>query len=311
MAVEQFSNAPQTTLTSELADGVDTSVDVASFAGFPAAAQYRILIESELMLVTAGAGTLTWTVTRGVEGTAAVAHSNGSTVTHVLTAGALAQFQTDTLFTLGDGKPYIWHPPASANAKDDEFIDLSGQSGPNNGLDAKWSKHNLGTAAWLKLSNAEAPGCLLLDIPTGQSADQHIYQATPAGDFTIMAYFTVGFCTSRQMWGVNILDSNGAGMGLCWDQGTLYVMRVISNWQQTAAATSLGSNCENGGSHTFWLKKDGTTYRGSIAIGDRRIRTFFEAANVAGQTFTPAYITFGRIYGTGIARIALDAFRVS
>ena len=94
MAVEQFSNAPQTTITEDLTD-VETDVDVASFAGFPAAAQYRILIESELMLVTAGAGTGTWTVTRGAEGTANVAHSSGATVTHVLTAGAIAQVRED------------------------------------------------------------------------------------------------------------------------------------------------------------------------------------------------------------------------
>lgn len=94
MAVEQFSNAPQTTITEDLTD-VETDVDVSSAAGFPVAAQYRILIESELMLVTAGAGTTTWTVTRGAEGTANVAHASGATVTHILTAGALAQLKTD------------------------------------------------------------------------------------------------------------------------------------------------------------------------------------------------------------------------
>jgi len=98
MAVEQFSNAPQTTITEDLTD-VETDVDVASFAGFPGAAQYRILIESELMLVTAGAGTGTWTVTRGVEGTANVAHGSGATVTHVLTAGAIAQKRADDVAT--------------------------------------------------------------------------------------------------------------------------------------------------------------------------------------------------------------------
>jgi hypothetical protein len=98
MAVEQFSNAPQTTITEDLTD-VETDVDVASFAGFPAAAQYRILIESELMLVTAGAGTGTWTVTRGVEGTANVGHNSGATVTHVLTAGAIGQMRNDNVAT--------------------------------------------------------------------------------------------------------------------------------------------------------------------------------------------------------------------
>jgi hypothetical protein len=71
--------------------------------------------------------------------------------------------------TVFDGKPFIWTPPGSANAKDDEFADGSSQSGPINGLDAKWSKHNLGTSGWLIFDDAQAPSCLLLDIPTGQA----------------------------------------------------------------------------------------------------------------------------------------------
>ena len=62
---------------------------MAAFTGFPAVAQYRIVIENEILLVTAGAGTTTWTVTRGAEGTTAAAHTDGTLVTHVLTMGGL------------------------------------------------------------------------------------------------------------------------------------------------------------------------------------------------------------------------------
>jgi hypothetical protein len=44
------------------------------------------------MLVTAGAGTTSWTVTRGAESTVAATHLVNAEVAHILTAGALVQF---------------------------------------------------------------------------------------------------------------------------------------------------------------------------------------------------------------------------
>lgn len=88
MAPEQFSNDAATTLTADPGVG-GTTLTVASAAAFPAAPQFRVRVDAELMVVTAGAGTTTWTVTRGAEGTVAAAHAAGAAVTHVLTAGAL------------------------------------------------------------------------------------------------------------------------------------------------------------------------------------------------------------------------------
>lgn len=51
--------------------------------------QCTVACGAELMLVTAGAATTTWTVTRGVEGTTAASHAGGATVAHVLTAAGL------------------------------------------------------------------------------------------------------------------------------------------------------------------------------------------------------------------------------
>jgi hypothetical protein len=85
MATEQFANNAQTTLSAAITSTIGTSLSVASASGFPSSAQYRIRVDNELMLVTAGAGTTTWTVTRGLEGTTAATHSNGATVTQVLT----------------------------------------------------------------------------------------------------------------------------------------------------------------------------------------------------------------------------------
>lgn len=109
MAIEQFKNNASSTLDGGIDDTV-TSLDVASSAGFPTTGQFRILIESEIMLVTAVASD-TFTVTRGVEGTVAASHSSGVDVTHILTAGALDKFVEDNV-----GKGAIGSRPSAAKA---------------------------------------------------------------------------------------------------------------------------------------------------------------------------------------------------
>jgi hypothetical protein len=85
---ENFANEYQTTLNGAINNST-TSVVVTSDTGAPAA-NFRIRVDDEYMLVTAKSGT-TFTVTRGVEGSTAASHSDGATVTHVLTAGGLSQ----------------------------------------------------------------------------------------------------------------------------------------------------------------------------------------------------------------------------
>jgi hypothetical protein len=95
MSKELYSNIAGCQLAAEVADGTTTSITVSGTdqgiylaANFPATGNFRILVERELMLVTAISGT-TWTVTRGVEGTTAASHPSGSTVYGVLTDQAL------------------------------------------------------------------------------------------------------------------------------------------------------------------------------------------------------------------------------
>jgi hypothetical protein len=90
MAVEQFANNATTTLNGAINSSV-TSLVVTSATGFPTVGNFRLLIDSEIMLVTAVSGT-TYTVTRGIEGTEPATHASGSSVAHVLTAGALDAF---------------------------------------------------------------------------------------------------------------------------------------------------------------------------------------------------------------------------
>jgi hypothetical protein len=61
-----------TTLASAI-NATQTTITVASATGFPASS-FRIRIDDEIMTVTAGFGTTTWTITRGVNSSTAVSH---------------------------------------------------------------------------------------------------------------------------------------------------------------------------------------------------------------------------------------------
>jgi hypothetical protein len=71
--------SPTTTRTSATTPA-QTTITVASAAGFPTSGSYYVRIDNEVMQVTAGQGTTTWTVVRGQLGTAAAAHTTGAAV---------------------------------------------------------------------------------------------------------------------------------------------------------------------------------------------------------------------------------------
>jgi hypothetical protein len=91
---ELLQNNSASTLTVAIPDGVATTLTVANGAAFPATGNFRIIIDSEFMLCTSRASNVL-TVTRGIETTTAVAHSNGAAVTHVVTKGGLDQYLTE------------------------------------------------------------------------------------------------------------------------------------------------------------------------------------------------------------------------
>lgn len=85
MPVRNYSNtAVETTLNGAITN-VATSLTVNSDVGFPAV-PFTIQCESEVILVTARTGTNFSTVTRGYDGTSAVAHNDAVTVKHVVVA---------------------------------------------------------------------------------------------------------------------------------------------------------------------------------------------------------------------------------
>jgi hypothetical protein len=89
---EQFANRARTTLSGGV-DSITTTIIVASATLFPTSGTFRIVIDDEIMIVTAVSGA-TFTVTRGAEGTTAASHANGSAVAQLITAGSIRTLQT-------------------------------------------------------------------------------------------------------------------------------------------------------------------------------------------------------------------------
>jgi hypothetical protein len=107
MPTELFSNAPVTTLAANVGAS-DTTLVMATGEGFPTAvpgvSQFRVLVESEILIVTATSGP-TFTVTRGAEDTTAAEHNAATVVTHIVTAGSLLNLRTAGRLLFGDGPP--------------------------------------------------------------------------------------------------------------------------------------------------------------------------------------------------------------
>lgn len=90
----RFTNNPTTTLNGNI-DSSQTTVGVLSATGFPNPGPYRVLLENEQMEVVGGYGTVTWTVIRGVDGTAAAAHTGTPTIYHNVTAFNFNSFRAE------------------------------------------------------------------------------------------------------------------------------------------------------------------------------------------------------------------------
>ncbi|NJL70162.1 MAG: hypothetical protein HC888_00510 [Candidatus Competibacteraceae bacterium] len=97
MAVEQYANNSATTLNGAINDSV-TTITVADGSVFPSSGDFRIVIDDEILLVTARS-TNDLTVTRGVENTTAASHSDSADVTHILSRQSLLNIVRDSLQT--------------------------------------------------------------------------------------------------------------------------------------------------------------------------------------------------------------------
>jgi len=99
---EVLVNNYQGTLSASITSGATTltlSAPIKDYTGANATGTVRLLIESEILLATVSAGTVTG-VLRGQEGTTAASHDAGVVVDVVATGGAVTQYVTDRLSSI-------------------------------------------------------------------------------------------------------------------------------------------------------------------------------------------------------------------
>jgi hypothetical protein len=225
LATEKFANNSKTTLVGAITSGA-TTLAVASASSFPTSGQFRLLIDSELMLVTSVSGT-TFTVTRGVEGTSAASHADGSNVYGLFTAGALNQIIADNIASGTQS-----NRPASEKAGK-LYLPTDGYllSRDNGGSFDVWGP--LGqlydpTAAGLNFSpdgaqhngSVVTTGNMIYLSTPGSSSDNISFYAkpAPATPYTITALLEPLFD-----------PTDYAAAGLAWSDGTLFATFQFSH----------------------------------------------------------------------------------
>ena len=119
MRRELLSDNAATTLASAVSNSQTTLV-VASAASFPATGDFRLIVEKEIMLCTGVSG-VTLTVTRGVDGTTAVAHDSGKDVVHILTQSGIQTFLRDNIPMVDLSPPFRLVDSSGAFLTPDSF----------------------------------------------------------------------------------------------------------------------------------------------------------------------------------------------
>lgn len=188
MAIEVFANNASSVLNGDI-DGSTTTVVLADGSPFPATGNFRIIVDSEIMLVTARSSN-TLTVTRSVEGTAAVSHSNSTTVNHILTAGTMDAFRTDNI-----ASGTYANLPAAAKAgriyiPNNSFYDLlydNGSSWDHIVRGKKVTPPVLGDFTWTNQGSATTVttnGGIYLSTPNEADNNRFLRLAYPSAPFT-------------------------------------------------------------------------------------------------------------------------------
>lgn len=212
---ELYVNDPGTFLASGCTNSA-TTISVVSSAGYPGSGNFRIKIDTEIMLVTGVSGT-TWTVTRGAESTTAIAHLGGTAVNHVLTAGAL----TSILSGVGGGGAsrgtYSSIPGSPSSGTTyfttdgfSQYVESGGSWYPYGPIHKFGNVPTFGT--WLNQGSATysaATGSGILVAP-GNAGDslRCVYTAAPSTPWTITAYIVVDTYTANYSnAGIMLYDS--------------------------------------------------------------------------------------------------------
>ena len=171
MAANEQTVSDAETLLSTASASIDTTITVANPAPVPTEGVFRLIVDTEIMLVTGVSGS-TFTVTRGVDGTGAADHVINSQVSSVVTRDSLNRFISERINSLAPERPAYRIADSNGDKLDSsDFI-----------------VHNGST---LTLHN-EACGAITLEQPTqGSTTIAKILRTAPSAPYVVTGAFRV------------------------------------------------------------------------------------------------------------------------
>jgi hypothetical protein len=163
MPDDQQSLGSSATLTAGVSSGA-TTLPLTAAIGVADGRTMRVVCEGEVMLVTAGMGTTSLTVTRGQEGTTAAAHPSGATVQQRLTPAGLANTRTQPnphAHNGSDGSGTVAHSATTGRTANDHHAQAHALTGTDHTLSGLTTGHVL---------TATSPTAAAFQAPAGGGA---------------------------------------------------------------------------------------------------------------------------------------------
>jgi hypothetical protein len=160
MPDDQQSLGSSALLTAGVSSGA-TTLPLSAAIGVADGRTMRVVCEGEVMLVTAGMGTTSLTVTRGQEGTTAAAHPSGATVQQRLTPAGLANTRTQPnphAHNSTDGSGTVAHSATTGRTANDHHAQAHSLTGADHTLSGLTTGHVL---------TATSPTAAAFQAPSG------------------------------------------------------------------------------------------------------------------------------------------------
>jgi hypothetical protein len=170
---DQQSLGSSALLTAGVSSGA-TTLPLTAAIGVADGRTMRVVCEGEVMLVTAGMGTTSLTVTRGQEGTTAAAHPSGATVQQRLTPAGLANTRTQPnshAHNGTDGSGTVAHSATTGRTANDHHAQAHSLTGTDHTLSGLTTGHVL---------TATSPTAAAFQAPSGGGGSMSSF--TLAGD---------------------------------------------------------------------------------------------------------------------------------
>lgn len=178
--MDKFANNVQTTLNGGINNSTTTAV-ITSATGFPASGNFRILIDDEILLVTARSGT-TLTVTRGAESTTAASHADLAPVTMVLTKAGLESIKEAPFIVPISGTPTAIQLGDDGYTRGQYAVDLCAYR--SNSADVASGNYS---ALLGGLNNSAASiGCVIMGGDSNEAISSSNYSAIAGGGSNVL-----------------------------------------------------------------------------------------------------------------------------